>query len=57
MQQNKVTHKKKRKSHLKLGKETFGDMPIDECFKKAFEPYFCPDKSEEYYTKKLGEKD
>lgn len=31
---------KKRKSNLKLGKETYGDIPIEECFKKAFEPYF-----------------
>lgn len=36
---------KKRKSNLKLGKVTYGDMPIDECFRKAFEPYFDPDKA------------
>lgn len=30
----------KQKGNLKLGKETFGDMPIDECFQKALEPYF-----------------
>jgi len=28
----------KKKSNLRLGKETFGDMPIDECFRKALEP-------------------
>jgi len=45
---------KKRKSHLKLGKETFGDMPIDECFRKAFEPYFDPDKAKDMYLNRLG---
>jgi len=45
---------KKRKSNIKLGKETFGTMPIEECFKKAFEPYFDPDKQDKYYLDKLG---
>ena len=35
---------KRRKSNIKLGKETYGTMPIEECFRKAFEPYFDPDK-------------
>lgn len=43
----------KRKSHLKIGKETYGDMPIKECFKKAFEPYFNPEKKN-IYLDKLG---
>lgn len=45
--------KNKRKSNLKLGKETFGTMPIEECFRKAFEPYFDPDKQNDYYVEKL----
>lgn len=44
----------KRKSHLRLGKETYGDMPIEECFKKAFEPYFNPDKGKDLYLNRLG---
>ncbi len=43
----------KRKSHLKLGKETFGDMPMEECFRKAFEPYFNPDKAKSTYLSRL----
>lgn len=30
----------KRKSNIKLGKETYGDMKKEECFQKALEPYF-----------------
>jgi hypothetical protein len=44
----------KRKSNIRLGKETYGTMPIDECFKKAFEPYFNPEKQKEYYLDRLG---
>lgn len=45
---------KRIKSHLKLGKETFGDVPIKECFHKAFDQYFTKDESKESYLKKLG---
>ncbi len=31
---------KKRKSNLKLGKETYGQKNIEEAFKEAFTPYF-----------------
>ncbi|MFB4471735.1 hypothetical protein ACDI16_02055 [Oceanobacillus caeni] len=44
----------KKKSHLKLRKETYGDMPMEECFKKAFDPYFNPDKNNNYLLNKLG---
>ncbi|MEN2765650.1 hypothetical protein [Ornithinibacillus xuwenensis] len=44
----------KRKTHLKLGKETYGKMPIEECFIKAFEPYFNPDKAKHLYLNRLG---
>lgn len=30
----------KKQSPLKIGKETYGDIPIEEAFKKALEPYF-----------------
>lgn len=36
--------KQKKKSPLYVGKETYGDIPIEEAFKKALEPYFCNDK-------------
>jgi hypothetical protein len=35
--------KNKKKTNLRLGKVTYGDMPIEECFRKAFEPYFNPE--------------
>lgn len=50
----KEKQERKRKSNFKLGKETYGTMPIEECFRKAFEPYFDPDKQDEYYLNKLG---
>jgi hypothetical protein len=39
---------KKKKCPLYLGKEVYGDLPIEEAFKKAFEPYFNPDKQKYY---------
>jgi hypothetical protein len=30
----------KKQSPLRLGKETYGNIPIEEAFKKALEPYF-----------------
>ena len=45
---------KKRESNLKLGKVTYGEMPIDECFRKAFEPYFNPDKAKDMYLNRLA---
>jgi hypothetical protein len=44
----------KRKNHLKLGKETYGKMPIEQCFIKAFEPYFNPDKVRHLHINRLG---
>ncbi|MFD2628816.1 hypothetical protein [Oceanobacillus kapialis] len=44
----------KRKSNLRLGKETYGDMPIEKCFKEAFEPYFNPNKAKDLYLNRLG---
>lgn len=35
--------KKKKKSPLYVGKKTYGDIPIEEAFKKALEPYFKED--------------
>jgi len=52
--QQKAKATKKRKSNIKLGKETYGTMPIEECFKKALEPYFNPDKQREYPLDRLG---
>jgi len=43
-----------RKSKLRLGKETYGDMPIEECFRRALEPYFEPEKYDEPYLKRIG---
>lgn len=54
MPKAKAKQTKKRKSNIKLGKETFGTMPIEECFRKAFEPYFDPDKEKDFYLDKLG---
>lgn len=31
----------KKKSPLRLGKETYGTLKIEEAFKKALEPYFA----------------
>ncbi|MBD1379142.1 hypothetical protein [Metabacillus arenae] len=31
---------KKKESPLRVGKETYGTMKIEEAFKKALEPYF-----------------
>lgn len=41
--------KKEKKSPLYVGKETYGNIPIEEAFKKALEPYFSKDK---LFTKK-----
>lgn len=54
MPKEKAKTEKKKKSNFKLGKETFGTMPIEECFKKAFEPYFDPEKEKDFYLDKLG---
>lgn len=54
MSKSEVKQDKKRKSNIKLGKETYGTMPIEECFRKALEPYFNPDKEKDYYLDKLG---
>lgn len=53
MQKAEVKNNTKRKSNIRLGKETYGTMPIEECFKKAFEPYFNPEKQKEYYLDRL----
>lgn len=45
---------KKKKSNIKLGKETYGTIPIEECFKKAFKPYFDPNS--ELYLEKFPKK-
>ncbi|WP_279382009.1 hypothetical protein [Metabacillus bambusae] len=34
----------KKESPLKIGKETYGTMKIEEAFKKALEPYFTQNK-------------
>lgn len=54
MQKSEVNKKSKRKNNIKLGKETYGTMPIEECFRKAFEPYFNPEKEKDYYLDRLG---
>ena len=54
MPEQKQKQKKKRKSNFKLGKETYGDMPIEECFRKALEPYFNPEEGKEIYLDRLG---
>ncbi len=46
-----MAEKKKKKSPLYIGKETYGNIPIEECFKKALEPYFSENK---YFTKKIS---
>lgn len=40
-----MTKKQKKKSILYLGKETYGDIPKEEAFRKALEPYFNKDKN------------
>lgn len=39
-----MAKKQKRKSILYLGKETYGNIPKEEAFRKALEPYFNKDK-------------
>ncbi|MBU8787097.1 MULTISPECIES: hypothetical protein [Bacillus] len=36
--------KKKKQTILKVGKEVYGTMDREECFRKALEPYFTTDK-------------
>ncbi|WP_269320031.1 hypothetical protein [Sporolactobacillus terrae] len=36
--------KKKKKTVLRIGKEIYGTQPKEECFRKAFEPYFNKEK-------------
>lgn len=52
MPEKKTKATRKRKNHFRLGKESYGDMPIEECFRKALAPYFNPD--EEKFLDKLG---
>ncbi|MGF7014285.1 hypothetical protein [Ornithinibacillus bavariensis] len=54
MPNKKNTESPKRKTHLRLGKETYGKMPMEECFTKAFEPYFNPDKAKHLYINRRG---
>lgn len=55
MSKKKSEKKVKRgQNNFKLRNEYYGTEPIEECFRKAFEPYFDPEKSKEYYTDKLG---
>lgn len=54
-----MSEKEKKKpergvNHFKLRKEFYGTEPIEECFKKAFAPYFDPEVSKNYYIDKLG---
>jgi hypothetical protein len=49
-EKKKPKAKTKRKCPLYLGKETYGDIPIEEAFKKALEPYFNPDKDNLYVS-------
>jgi hypothetical protein len=42
------------KTKLKIGKETYGKLKIEEAFKKALEPYFK--KNESKLNKFEGEK-
>lgn len=43
----------KEKWNIKLRKETYGDMPLEECLKKALDPYFNPEKHDNPYLKRL----
>lgn len=36
----------KKECVLKLGKVTYGDIPIEQAFKEALAPYFDPDQAE-----------
>ena len=44
--------KKKKQSPLYVGKKTYGDLPIEDAFKKALSPYFS--KEDHYAEKKIG---
>jgi len=44
----------KRKDGLSLRKETFGEIPLEDCLKMALEPYFKPEKHDEPYLKRIG---
>ncbi len=48
MPDKKKAKTKKRKCPLYLGKETYGDLPKEETFRKAFEPYFNVEKQKLY---------
>ncbi|MGE6261310.1 hypothetical protein ACQKCU_26160 [Heyndrickxia sporothermodurans] len=43
--------KKEKKSPLYLGKEKYGNVPKEEAFKKALEPYFSKEK---IFTKRIS---
>ncbi len=42
----KENKKSKKKSILKLGKVTYGNIPRKEAFEKALTPYFDPEQAE-----------
>ncbi|WP_267128988.1 hypothetical protein [Radiobacillus deserti] len=42
--------KKEKECPLKIKKETFGTIPIEEAFRQAFEPYFNPDNKKIHST-------
>lgn len=53
MSPKKQEEKKTRESGIKLGIERYGDMPIEECFRKAFQPYFDPKRGDDLYMGRL----
>lgn len=45
----KKNEKPVKETNIRLGKETFGTIPIEECFRMALEPYFTEDAEQELY--------
>lgn len=39
----KTEKRKKKKINVVIVKETFGEIPIEEALRQAFEPYFNPE--------------
>lgn len=39
-------NRQKKECVLKLGKVTYGDIPIEQAFKEALAPYFDPEQAE-----------
>lgn len=44
---------RKEKTNIRLRKETYGDIPLDECIEKALDPYFNPERYECPYLKNI----